>query len=63
MKAPVKPTNVVLNPDHFRVLCAWCQSEIRPARIHLHGTPPPESHGICTPCAVKLGMPAERCVA
>ena len=45
-------------PDDFRVLCAWCQKEIRAPRSGAP-VPAPESHGICVACAVALGMPAE----
>jgi hypothetical protein len=61
MLKPAQKAKVeVLGPEHFRVLCAWCSAEIRPARVRVHGhAPPPESHGICVPCALQLGMPAE----
>lgn len=59
LKPAPLPTHDGLCPDHFRVLCAWCSTEIRAARIRLPHMPPPESHGICVPCAVRLGMPLE----
>jgi hypothetical protein len=45
-------------PDDFRVLCAWCQHEIRAPRAGAP-VPAPESHGICVACALSLGMPPE----
>lgn len=57
-----EPTETrVLKLEDFRVLCAWCGTEIRKP-LSRAVTPPPESHGICVPCAVRLGMPAERYV-
>lgn len=48
-------------PEDFRLLCAWCREEMRPNQNSPGcGEPVPESHGICIPCAVKLGMPLER---
>jgi len=44
--------------DYFRVLCAWCNYEIKAPKAFCD-TPPPESHGICVACAVNLGMPAD----
>ncbi len=42
--------------DDFRILCAWCQSEIRaPRRLSLEA--PPESHGVCRCCAINMGLP------
>ncbi len=48
-------------PEDFRILCAWCREEMRSNSA----TPPssgevPESHGICIPCALRLGLPPER---
>lgn len=45
-------------PEHFRVLCAWCNFELR-APLLRTSKPAPESHGICESCAVNLGMPAD----
>ena len=44
--------------EHFRVLCAWCNVELR-APLKRTRKPAPESHGICVQCAVKMGMPAD----
>lgn len=51
------PPPMSFAPEDFRLLCAWCKTELRPGRKGLEA--PPESHGICVPCAVRLGMPAE----
>ncbi len=50
--------NLCWTPDHFRVLCAWCNFELR-APLLPASQGAPESHGICVPCALKLGMPVE----
>ncbi len=59
LKPAPPPTYDGLGPDHFRVLCAWCSTELRAPRIRLPHLPVPESHGICVACAVRLGMPPE----
>lgn len=42
----------------FRLICAWCNTEIRgPERITDEEVP--ESHGVCHCCAVSMGMPEE----
>jgi hypothetical protein len=45
--------------EDFRIICAWCNSEIRaPREASLEGDAP-ESHGVCRPCAINMGMPPE----
>lgn len=43
--------------DQFRIICAWCTSEIRAPRTFTHEAPP-ESHGVCRACAINMGLPA-----
>lgn len=48
-------------PEDFRILCAWCREEMRPnSPSSAVSGPVPESHGICVPCALRLGLPPER---
>jgi hypothetical protein len=51
-----------LAPEDFRILCAWCREEMRSSSSTSSAAsgPAPESHGICIPCALRLGMPPER---
>lgn len=56
LKTQPKPES--WTPEHFRVLCAWCNFELR-APLLRTSRPAPESHGICEACAVNLGMPAD----
>jgi hypothetical protein len=44
--------------EQFRIICAWCQAEMRAPQAH-NTEKAPESHGICKSCALQLGMPAE----
>lgn len=44
--------------EEFRIVCAWCQSEIRAPRRQSHEQAP-ESHGVCRPCAIGMGAPPE----
>lgn len=44
--------------EDFRVICAWCTSEISaPRRLTLEKAP--ESHGVCRACAIGMGAPPE----
>jgi hypothetical protein len=49
-------------PEEFRVSCAWCGVEMQAPKVLREG-PAPESHGICSCCAVRMGMPADRFVS
>lgn len=40
----------------FRLICAWCNTIMRSPERHCHDDVP-ESHGVCSCCAVKMGMP------
>ena len=44
--------------EDFRIICAWCNSEIRaPRQVSLEQAP--ESHGVCRSCAIDMGAPPE----
>ena len=60
LKISTTPKTETWTLEHFRVLCAWCNVELRaPLKVASPCQPAPESHGICVQCALKMGMPAD----
>lgn len=50
-----------LTVEDFRLVCAWCDTEMRAPRRRSEN--PPESHGLCVDCAVRMGAPAHLVMA
>ena len=46
----------------LRLLCAWCNTEMRAPECEPKEDEVPESHGICRSCAIQLGLPEDRIV-
>lgn len=44
--------------EEFRIICAWCNTEIRAPRL-VGLEKAPESHGVCRSCAIGMGAPPE----
>lgn len=46
----------------LRLICAWCNTEMRAPQAEQQEAEVPESHGVCRSCAISLGLPEDRIV-